>query len=156
MKTLFRIMALFLMLFSFAACSDDDEATTISLAVTPANLDGTWELVEWNGAPLQEGSYCYITFSRKDKTYKMYDKFNSMYANLKTGKFNIENDVKYGFVLTGNYDFGNGNWNNSYVVTNLLSDGTMTWTVKNNPSDTQKFKKCIKVPGEIEDEVGEN
>ena len=71
MKTLFKIMALFLMLFSFAACDDDEEATLTTLEVTPANLDGTWKLVEWNGAPLQEGSYCYITFSRKEKTYKM-------------------------------------------------------------------------------------
>ncbi len=71
MKTLFRIMTLFLTLFCFAGC-DDDEEVLATLDVTAANLDGTWKLVEWNGAPLQEGSYCYITFSRKDKTYKMY------------------------------------------------------------------------------------
>ena len=83
MKTLFRIMTLFLTIFCFAGC-DDDEEVLATLDVTAANLDGTWKLVEWNGAPLQEGSYCYITFSRKDKTYKMYDKFSSMYSNLKT------------------------------------------------------------------------
>ena len=61
MKTLFRIMTLFLTLFCFAGC-DDDEEVLATLDVTAANLDGTWKLVEWNGAPLQEGSYCYITF----------------------------------------------------------------------------------------------
>lgn len=155
MKTLFRIMALFLMLFSFAACDDDEEATLTQLEVTPANLDGTWKLVEWNGASLQEGSYCYITFSRKEKTYKMYDKFSSMYASLKTGSFEIEKDKKLGYVLTGDYDFGNGKWNNSYIVTDLLTTGTMTWTAKDNRNDVQKFEKCIKVPSEIEEEVGE-
>lgn len=153
MKTLFKIMALFLMLFSFTACDDDEEATLTRLEVTPANLDGTWKLVEWNGAPLQEGSYCYITFSRKDKTYKMYDKFNSMYASLKTGSFSIETDKYLGFILTGDYDFGNGKWNNAYIVTDLLATGSMIWTVKDNPEDVQKFEKCIKVPDEVENEV---
>ena len=153
MKTLFRIMALFLMLFSFAACDDDEEANLTRLEVTPANLNGTWKLVEWNGAPLQEGSYCYITFSRKDKTYKMYDKFNSMYANLKTGRFQIELDKQLGFILTGDYDFGNGKWNHAYIITDLLSTGSMTWTVKDNLGDVQKFEKCTKVPDEVEEEV---
>lgn len=51
MKTLFRIMTLFLTLFCFAGC-DDDEEVLATLDVTAANLDGTWKLVEWNGAPL--------------------------------------------------------------------------------------------------------
>ena len=69
MKTLFRIMTLFLTLFCFAGC-DDDEEVLATLDVTAANLDGTWKLVEWNGAPLQEGSYCYITFSRRIRLIK--------------------------------------------------------------------------------------
>lgn len=49
MKTLFRIMTLFLTLFCFAGC-DDDEEVLATLDVTAANLDRTWKLVEWNGA----------------------------------------------------------------------------------------------------------
>ena len=78
MKPLFRIMTLFLTLFCFAGCDDDEEVLS-TLNVTAANLDGTWKLVEWNGAPLQAGSYCYITFNRKNKTYKMYDKFDTIF-----------------------------------------------------------------------------
>ena len=113
MKTLFRIMTIFLMLFCFAGCDDDKEEVLSTLDVTAANLNGTWKLVEWNGAPLQAGSYCYITFSRKDKTYKMYDKFDSMYPNLKTGSFEIEKEKNLGYIISGDYDFGNGEWANS-------------------------------------------
>lgn len=153
MKTVFRILTLFLMLFSFTACDDDEEVTQTVLEVTPANLNGTWKLVEWNGTSLQEDSYCYITFSRKDKTYKMYDKFNSMYPSLKTGSFDIEKDRNLGYIISGDYDFGNGKWTNSYIVTDLLTTGSMVWTIKDNPSDVQKFERCDKVPAEIEDEV---
>ena len=55
MKTLFRIMALFMLLFSFSACEDEDEPVS-SLEVNPANLNGTWRLEEWNGQPLAEGT----------------------------------------------------------------------------------------------------
>ena len=41
MKTLFRIMTLFLTLFCFAGC-DDDEEVLATLDVTAANLD--WDL----------------------------------------------------------------------------------------------------------------
>ena len=142
------------MLFSFAACSDDDEEVLTTLEVTPANLDGTWKLVEWNGAPLQEGNYFYITFSRRDKTFKLYEKIQTGYAELKTGEFNVVKDKRYGFVLSGKYDFGKGPWNDSYIVTDLLPTGSMIWTSVANPADVQKFEKCIKVPGQIEEEAG--
>ena len=152
MKTLFRIMTIFLMLFCFAGCDDDKEEVLSTLDVTAANLNGTWKLVEWNGAPLQASSYCYITFSRKDKTYKMYDKFDSMYPNLKTGSFEIEKEKNLGYIISGDYDFGNGEWANSYIVTDLLAT-SMIWTIKDTPSDIQKFERCDRVPEEIENEV---
>ena len=80
MRILFRIMTLSILLFSFIACEDEEEAKEKSLEVTPVNLNGTWQLAEWNGQPLTEGTYCYITFARKDKTFKMYQKFDSMAA----------------------------------------------------------------------------
>ena len=152
MKTLFRIMTIFLMLFCFAGCDDDKEEVLSTLDVTAANLNGTWKLVEWNGDPLQAGSYCYITFSRKDKTYKMYDKFDSMYPILKTGSFEIEKEKNLGYIISGDYDFGNGEWANSYIVTDLLAT-SMIWTIKDTPSDIQKFERCDRVPEEIENEV---
>ena len=126
MKILFRIMTLSMLLFSFIACEDEEEAKEKSLEVTPVNLNGTWQLAEWNGQPLTEGTYCYITFARKDKTFKMYQKFDSMYARYLTGSFNIEKDDYLGYIISGKYDYSLGGcWNNSYIVTELLPSGSM-------------------------------
>lgn len=51
MKTLFRIMTLFLTLFCFAGC-DDDEEVLATLDVTAANLDGDLEVSGMERRPL--------------------------------------------------------------------------------------------------------
>lgn len=148
MKNIFKLMALFAFLFCFTSC-DDDEPVIPILEVTPANLNGTWELSEWNGAPLAEGTYCYITFNRKEQTFEMYQKFDSMYARYITGNFSIEVDPYLGSIISGDYDFGNGDWNNKYIVTDLLESGSMIWTAKDDENDVNKYIRCDKVPEEI-------
>mgnify|MGYP000082027377 FL=1 len=154
MKILFRIMTLSMLLFSFIACEDEEEAKEKSLEVTPVNLNGTWQLAEWNGQPLTEGTYCYITFARKDKTFKMYQKFDSMYARYLTGSFNIEKDDYLGYIISGKYDYSLGGcWNNSYIVTELLPSGSMIWTVKGDVEDISKYIRCNEVPAAVREEV---
>ena len=147
MKNIFKLMALFAFLFCLTSC-DDDEPVIPTLEVTPANLNGTWELSEWNGAPLAEGTYCYITFNRKEQTFEMYQKFDSMYARYITGNFSIEADLICS-IISGDYDFGNGDWNNKYIVTDLLESGSMIWTAKDDENDVNKYIRCDKVPEEI-------
>lgn len=151
MKTLFRMMALFMLLIGFTACEDDEE-TVSTLEVNYANLNGTWQLAEWNGKPLAEGTYCYITFVRKDKTYKMYQKFDSMYARCVTGTFTVENDDYLGYIISGDYDL-KGEWANSYIVTDLLPSGSMIWTVKDDYNDVSKYVRCDGVPSNILEEA---
>ena len=55
MKNIFKLTALAVFLCCLISC-DDDEPIIPTLEVTPANLNGTWELSEWNGTPLAEGS----------------------------------------------------------------------------------------------------
>ncbi|WP_018665613.1 lipocalin family protein [Bacteroides gallinarum] len=148
MKNIFNLMALFAFLCCFSAC-DDDEAVIPTLAVTPANLNGTWELSEWNGQPLAEGTYCYVTFNRKEQTFEMYQKFDSMYARYITGSFSIEEDPYLGSIISGMYDFGNGDWNNEYIITDLLETGSMVWTAKDNENDVNKYVRCEKIPEDI-------
>ncbi len=154
MKTIFRMM-LIVLLAGVASCSDEEEETVRTLEVSYVNLNGTWQLAEWKGQPLEEGAYCYITFSRRDKTFKMYQKFDSMYARCITGKFAIEKDDYLGYIISGSYDFGNGDWNNEYIVTDLLESGSMIWTVKENKNDTSKYVRCDGVPDSVVDEARE-
>ena len=72
MKTLFRIMTLFLTLFCFAGC-DDDEEVLATLDVTAANLE--WDLeVSGMGTvlPFARRQLLLHYIQLKDKTYKMY------------------------------------------------------------------------------------
>lgn len=148
MKNIFKLTALAVFLCCLVSC-DDDEPIIPTLEVTPTNLNGTWELSEWNGTPLAEGTYCYITFNRKEQTFEMYQKFDSMYARYITGSFSIKNDPYLGAVISGEYDFGNGEWNNKYIVTDLLKSGSMIWTAKDNENDVNKYIRCEKVPENI-------
>ena len=117
--------------------------------MTPANLNGTWELSEWNGTPLAEGTYCYVVFQPQGTDFlKMYQKFDSMYARYITGSFSIKTTLS-GAVISGEYDFGNGEWNNKYIVTDLLESGSMIWTAKDNENDVNKYIRCEKVPENI-------
>ena len=149
MKTFFRIMLLSVFLFSVAACSDDDETKDIALEVNYANLNGTWRLSNWNGEDMNDDqSYVYIQFNRKERTYVMYEKISTGKAWKRTGGFLIENDDKWGYVLSGTYDNGLGAWNQEYVVTDL-TDNSMKWTVIDNAEDISVYTRCESVPADI-------
>ena len=70
MKRFLRFAALLSALALLGACDDDMYVTP--LEVTNNNIAGTWQLAEWNGAPLAEGSFVYIEFIRKDAKYVMW------------------------------------------------------------------------------------
>lgn len=155
MNALFRLMALLGFMFCFCNCSNkEEEEIVMPLDVNYANLHGTWKLVEWNDQPLAEGTYCFIEFKRKDHTFIIYQKFDSMYARYITGEFSLEEDEQWGDVISGVYDYGMGDWNNSYIITDLLEEGTMVWTVKGDETDVCKYERCNKIPDDVIAEVG--
>lgn len=161
MRKLFQLLALCLiMMVGFTSCSDDAPVADPTIEVNYINLHGAWQLTEWNGAPLEEGAYCYIVFDRKEQTYKMYQKFDSMYARLITGSFALVDEtyaengkVKTRYYIVGNYDFGNGDWNNAYIISDMMQSGTMVWTAEENPEDVSVYTRCSEVPEEIIAEV---
>ena len=77
MKNIFNLIALFAFVLCFTSCDDDEKTDIPTLPVTPANLNGTWQLAEWNGQSLAEGTYCYITFNRKEQTFEIYQKLTA-------------------------------------------------------------------------------
>ena len=148
---LFTLLAALLLTTGFVSCSsDDDEPKEQSLAVTPANLNGAWKMTSWNnGQPMPEGTYCYVVFNRRDNTMDMYDNLNSMYAVHTTGSFKVEQDPYLGYVVSGSYDYNLGDWNQSYIVTNLYASGSMIWTAKDDANDVCRYERCSEVPAEI-------
>lgn len=147
MKRFLKTIALMLVLV-LASCTRDDDATPQSLEVTPNNISGIWALTEVNGESLPEGLYCYIQFVRRDRTYTMYQKFDSMYPRRLTGTFDITKDDYKGYILSGKYDYGTGDWNNSYIVTDLYEE-FMLLTADTQNGDVCKYVRCNEVPEEI-------
>lgn len=148
MKNIFKIIAVFAFIFSFSSCKDDAPGNE-HLEVTPANLDGVWQLSEWCGSPLTDGTYCYVVFHRKDRTFEIYQKFDSMYARHITGVFSIENDPYKGYIVSGMYDYGNGEWNNDYIVTLFTENTSMSWVNEDDGTDVSTYVRCEKVPEDI-------
>ena len=158
MKRFLKTMAFMLVLTGVFACSPEEDLTPQSLEVTPNNISGVWELAEVNGKPLPEvngeelikGVYCYIQFVRRDMTFTMYQNFDSMYPRRLTGTFDITKDDYKGYILSGKYDYGTGDWNNSYIVTKLFEEW-MTLVVDSENGDVCKYVRCNEVPAEIVD-----
>ena len=119
------------------------------LDVTPNNISGQWQLVEWCGKPLEEGIYFYVEFVRKDQTFTIYQNFDSMgdMPHVVTGRFNIDEDVEKGAVIWGDYDYDGGFWAHEYEVNNLTED-SMEWIAVDDPSFIQRFVR-IAIPDDL-------
>ena len=131
-----------------ASCTEETPVVEY-LDVTPNNISGEWELVQWNGNSLEDGTYFYIEFIRKDRKYVIYQNFKSIgeFPQVLTGTFNIETDVELGAIIRGMYDFDGGYWAHDYEVNNLTS-GQMEWVAVDDIEFTQKFVKS-KIPAEL-------
>lgn len=149
MKQLSKLITLVCMAFCLAACSDDSEPQA-PITPTPATLNGTWSLAEWNGQPANDDWYIYITFDRLTDTYVMYQRQSSMKSEKKTGSFAIAHDEEAGtYTLSGTYDYTFGGvWAHDYIITDL-QENTMTLTMKDEATDVQKYVRVESVPEDI-------
>jgi hypothetical protein len=93
--------------------------------VSYRTIAGAWELVEWNGKALEEGTHLYIEFD-KSQRFEMWDNLGSMYVQHKAGSFTIK-DNNGKFTLSGQYDNGVGDWNHNYTVAFLQGGEQMAW-----------------------------
>ncbi len=152
MKTLQKYLTTLLCVFTLLSC-DKEPAKDLSeptLAVTPTNINGTWQLTEWNGQPLPDGRYFYIEFVRRGLEFMSYENTSSAEPHKETGKYNILTDESLGgSVILGRFDNAMGfEWNNRYLVTDLTAT-RMVWTVVGNPEDTSVFERIDSIPTEI-------
>ena len=117
------------------------------LEVNANNISGQWELVEWNGSYLSEGTYVYLDIVRNDKTYTMYQNMDSFtnVPHVLTGSYHLSTDVELGAIIRGMYDYDSGDWAHRYIVKSLTAE-EMVWVAKDDKTYIQKFKKVDSIP----------
>ncbi len=149
MKNWLKMMALSLVAMAFWGCEEKSTPEPSLLEVTPNNIAGSWELESFqDGLQLAEGSYVYIDFERKDRTYVLYQNTDSFSARCITGRYNILTDPELGSVIRGNYDYENGEWNHRYIVRELTAN-RMIWVAVDDPSEVSVYRKVSEIPEEI-------
>ena len=117
------------------------------LEVNANNISGQWELVEWNGENLTEGTYVYLDIVRNDKTYTMnqnMDSFSNV-PHVVTGSYRLSTDEELGAIIRGTYDHDSGEWSHRYIIQSLTAN-EMFWVAKDDPSFTQKFRRVSTIP----------
>lgn len=131
------------------SCTEKPVDTVEYLDVNANNISGKWELVEWNGAPLTEGTYVYLNIVRNDRTYTMYQNLDSFsnVPHVVTGSYFIEYDPEIGAIIRGNYDHDSGDWAHRYIVKDLTAD-QMYWVAKDDQTFIQKFVRVDSIPVE--------
>ncbi len=111
--------------------------------VTYRTITGAWELIAWNEEEITEETYLYIEFDGKEQRFEMWDNLGSMYTQHKTGGFAISKDENDNVILTGHYDNGVGDWNNSYKAYFMQHGDCMAWTTD---IESMTFKRIDVIP----------
>lgn len=151
MNKITKILVLAFMAVASMACNKIDAPQGNGrepLEVNTNNISGKWELVEWNGAPMAEGTYVYMDIER-GKTYTMYqnlDSFSSI-PHVITGSYNLATDPELGAIIRGSYDHDNGDWSHRYIIKDLY-ENEMLWIAMDDPAFTQKFRRVSTIPVE--------
>ena len=119
------------------------------LEVNAHNISGQWQLVQWNGETLAEGTYVYLDIVRNDKTYTMYQNMDSFtnVPHVITGSYHLSTDVELGAVIRGTYDHDSGEWSHRYIIQGLTAD-EMFWVATDDLSFSQKFVRVDNIPVE--------
>ena len=153
MKRFKNILASALAALSFFAVSCDrndmTEPQVEYLDVNANNISGKWELVEWNGNALTEGTYVFMEIVRNDRTFKIYQNLDSFsdVPHVVSGSYYIETDPELGAVIRGVYDHDSGDWAHRYIIKDLTAS-EMTWVAKDDPDYIQKYVRVETIPVE--------
>lgn len=144
----FILLTISLFALGFVACDDEPEVPAEpQLEVTANNIAGEWQLAEWKGAQLAEGSYVYLSFDRRERTFVIYQNLDSFSTRELTGSFYIEMDPEQGAVIRGSYDYDRGDWAHRYLVKSLTAN-EMVWVAKDDAEDQSIYVRA-EIPAEI-------
>ena len=148
MKKILVLLSIIALAFSATSCEkEQNNAQPQQLEVNAHNISGQWELVQWNGNALVEGTYVYLDIVRNDKTYTMYQNMDSFtnVPHVITGSYALSTDVELGAIIRGIYDHDCGEWSHRYVIKSLTSN-TMEWVAVDDASFTQTYIRVENIP----------
>ena len=151
MRKIVKLVVVLMAAVVAVACDKDDNIGNGYLDVTANNIAGVWQLESYdNGSTLEEGSYSYIEFIRKDKKFVRYDNNNSMELRKRTGEFDIT--VNAAAIIRGMYDysFGHDEWEHRYYVRDLTKN-RMVWVAVDDESIVNVYVRA-ELPDFIEQE----
>ena len=149
----FILLTISLLVAAMGLVACDDEPivpTEPQLEVTANNIAGEWQLSSWKGAPLAEGSYVYLAFDRRERTFCIYQNLDSFSTRELTGAFYIETDPELGAVIRGSYDYDRGDWAHRYIVTSLTAN-EMVWVAKDDAEDVSVYVRA-EIPTDVKGE----
>ena len=150
MKKILTLISIIAIAFCASSCEKvDDNEQPQQLEVNAHNISGQWELVQWNGNALVEGTYVYLDIVRNDKTYTMYQNMDSFsnVPHVSTGSYALSTDVELGAIIRGSYDHDCGEWAHRYIIKNLTAD-EMLWVATDDPTFTQTYIRVESIPVE--------
>lgn len=110
--------------------------------VTLRTIAGAWQLEVWNGEKLAGDTFLYIELDGKNHRFEMWDNLGSMYTQHKTGSFGLSKDEDDNVIITGQYDNGVGDWNNSYEAYFMQRGDYMAWTTD---EENMTFKRINEI-----------
>ena len=125
-----------------SACNKPATEEEPYLEINRNNISGVWELSQWNGNDLAEGSYFHINLVRNDGTFTIVqnmDAFPEIPREI-TGRYDLREDEVYGSVISGIYDHDSGFWSHEYSITSL-TDVRMQWVATDDPDFVQIFER---------------
>ena len=147
MNRIRTILALAAIALSAIACEKNDLRQPEALKeVTANNISGTWQLHEWDGAHMLDGTYVYLDIVRNGQTYTMYQNVDSFsdVPHVVTGSYSLITDSALGTIIRGKYDHDSGEWNHRYIIKRLTAD-EMLWVQKDDPEKTQLFVRVTSI-----------
>ena len=148
MKKILTLISVIALAFAASSCEKvDDNPQPQQLEVNANNISGQWQLVEWNGDNLAEGTYVYLDIVRNDKTYTMYQNMDSFtnVPHIITGSYYLYTDVELGAIIRGSYDHDSGEWSHRYNIISLTAN-EMFWVATDDLTFSQKFVRVDAIP----------
>ena len=142
MKNRFLLLTLGIILLCGACSKNTGMEKREWLEVNANNISGKWELVEWNGMALEEGSYFQIEFVRNDGSFTIWQNMDSFQdiAHEITGRYSLKTEPAIGSIIEGIYDHDSDFWSHSYIIRDLTRD-SMLWIATDDENFTQLFSR---------------